>query len=333
VQVAQPISIRNEIAALTAWHTLWPLVLLIPVLGVLVWITVGRGLLPLRRVTHAVDARHPDALDPMADAGLPIEVQPLVQALNRLLKRLAVALDTQKAFVADAAHELRTPLAALNLQLQLLERARSDDERRDALADLRRGVQRSTHLVEQLLALARAEPGTGTSDKKMDADNADLLTILSDCVSDRMTLATHKRLDLGFAKTEALSVPGDAVALRVLFNNLVDNAIKYTPPGGRIDISLLCQDGRAVVEICDTGPGIPAEERARVFDRFYRRAVTGDASLSPGGIERGDGEAGEAAAGSGLGLAIVQRIAGRHGATVTLSEGASGQGLRVIVRF
>jgi len=360
VQVAQPLSIRNEIAALTAWHTLWPLVLLMPVLGVLVWITVGRGLLPLQRVTHAVDARHPDALDPMPYAQLPIEVQPLVQALNRLLKRLAIALDTQKAFVADAAHELRTPLAALTLQLQLLERAHTEDDRREALADLRRGVLRSTHLVEQLLALARAEPGNsagsfigvsggpaspgnalatysgdGTATASTRADSADLLAILSDCVADRMTLATHKRLDLGFAMTEPLSVAGDALALRVLFNNLVDNAIKYTPPGGRIDISLRQLDGRAAVEICDTGPGIPAHERARVFDRFYRSAVAVDASLvSSTAVDGADVEVGcEVAAGSGLGLAIVQRIASRHGATVTLADGPGGQGLSVIVRF
>jgi two-component system OmpR family sensor kinase len=366
VQVAQPLSIRNEIAALTAWHTLWPLVVLMPVLGLLVWITVGRGLLPLQRVTQAVDARHPDALDAMPDARLPIEVQPLVHALNRLLQRLGVALDTQKAFVADAAHELRTPLAALNLQLQLLERAASEEERRDALADLRRGVLRSTRLVEQLLALARAEPGAATA---MGAGHGsagdvgaaigagrspaaglssmpalgsasprmcqvDLLEIVSDCVSDRMTLANHKKLDLGFAGTEPLSVTGDAVALRVLFNNLVDNAIKYTPPGGRIDLALLREDGRAVVEICDTGPGIPAHERARVFDRFYRRAVNFDAGPSAiaasGELEA---PAGEAVAGSGLGLAIVQRIASQHGATVTLSDGPAGRGLRVSVRF
>ncbi len=132
--------------------------ILLPVLGVLVWLVVGRGLLPLRRVTRAVDARHPDALDAMPDSGLPVEVRPLVHALNRLLKRLADGLDTQKAFVADAAHELRTPLAALNLQVQLLERAHSELERREALGDLKHGVVRATRMVEQLLALARAEP-------------------------------------------------------------------------------------------------------------------------------------------------------------------------------
>ncbi len=349
VQVAQPVSIRNEIAALTAWHTLWPLVLLIPVMGVLVWITVGRGLLPLRRVTQAVDTRHPDALDPMPDARLPLEVKPLVHALNRLLGRLAHALDTQKAFVADAAHELRTPLAALNLQLQLLERARTETERSEALADLRRGVSRSTRLVEQLLALARAEPSAAPSADSVATEsagnldnvgnsgdeNVDLLAILSDCVTDRMTLATHKNLDLGFASTEALQVRGDALALRVLFNNVLDNAIKYTPAGGRIDVSLLHGDGRPTVEICDTGPGIPAAERARVFDRFYRRAVDADTSYvggSPAGAEF-ERDRADSVTGSGLGLAIVQRIASRHNAEVILADGPKGQGLQVTVRF
>lgn len=349
VQVAQPVSIRNEIAALTAWHTLWPLVLLIPVMGVLVWITVGRGLLPLRRVTLAVDARHPDALDPMPDARLPLEVKPLVHALNRLLARLAHALDTQKAFVADAAHELRTPLAALNLQLQLLERARTDDERSEALADLRRGVSRSTRLVEQLLALARAEPSaiaptdsavpesgnTASAGQSAGASNpgdedVDLLAVLTDCVTDRMTLATHKNLDLGFARTEALQVRGDGLALRVLFNNLLDNAIKYTPAGGRIDVALLHGAGRPTVEICDTGPGIPEAERERVFDRFYRSHLNAD---NPAGEERDGGDGGDIVAGSGLGLAIVQRIASRHRAEVTLGDGPDGRGLRVSVRF
>jgi len=348
VQVAQPVSIRNEIAALTAWHTLWPLIVLIPVMGVLVWITVGRGLLPLRRVTQAVDARHPDALDPMPDARLPVEVQPLVQALNRLLSRLAHALDTQKAFVADAAHELRTPLAALNLQLQLLERARTDTERSEALADLRRGVSRSTRLVEQLLALARAEPSAisgasqalalrGGADAQPDGadgeDAVDLLAVLSECVTDRMTLATHKGLDLGFARTEPLQVRGDALALRVLFNNLLDNAIKYTPAGGRIDISLFVGDARPTVEICDTGPGIPAAERARVFDRFYRSTIGADPSLGTGAAGDNERDSIEPVDGSGLGLAIVQRIASRHRAEVSLADGPGGQGLRVSVRF
>jgi len=341
VQVAQPVSIRNEIAALTAWHTLWPLVLLMPVLGVLVWITVGRGLLPLRRVTEAVDARHPDALDPMPDARLPLEVKPLVHALNRLLGRVALGMETQKAFVADAAHELRTPLAALNLQLQLLERARTEQERVDALADLRRGVLRSTRLVEQLLALARAEPTAqaGAADSAQSPASprqVELLEILSECVTDRMTLATHKGLDLGFAETAALSVTGDPIALRVLFNNLLDNAIKYTPSGGRIDISLRSHAGRAEVELCDTGPGIPADERDRVFDRFYRRAATPDTAAQPAASagERSEAaEGGEMAVGSGLGLAIVQRIASQHGASVTLADGPGGRGLRVTVRF
>ncbi|WP_158904842.1 ATP-binding protein [Burkholderia sp. L27(2015)] len=344
VQVAQPMSIRNELAALTAWHTLWPLLILLPVLGVLVWFVVGRGLQPLRRVTRAVDARHPDALDAMPDSGLPVEVRPLVHALNRLLKRLADGLDTQKAFVADAAHELRTPLAALNLQVQLLERAHSEQERREALGDLKQGVVRATRMVEQLLALARAEPAAGGANtaESLAAGSAgglrvtapstwtevDLKALLSECIAAYTALALHKGLDLGFPETGQAAAPvkvtGDAASLRVLFNNLVDNALKYTPAGGCIDVAVRESDGHALVEICDTGPGIPIGERARVFDRFYR---------GPGCVDPASDSSTDTAAGSGLGLAIVQRIANQHGASITLDEGPKGVGLRVTVRF
>jgi two-component system, OmpR family, sensor kinase len=336
VQVAQPMSVRNELAALTAWRTIWPLVVLLPVLGVLVWLIVGRGLWPLRRVTLAVDARHHDALEAMPDSGLPVEVQPLVHALNRLLRRLADALETQKAFVADAAHELRTPLAALNLQLQLLERAATEQERHEALADLKHGVVRATRMVEQLLVLARAEPAARTvspddparaqtelSDAAASAQ-VDLYALLADCVAAYTPLALHKGLDLGFSETGPVQVAGDAASLRVLFNNLVDNALKYTPAGGRIDVAVREADGHAIVEICDTGPGIAAAERARVFDRFYR----GPVSVDPAADRSTD-----SAGGSGLGLAIVQRIANQHGAAITLADGPGGIGLRVTVRF
>jgi two-component system OmpR family sensor kinase len=344
VQVAQPMGVRNELAALTAWRTLWPLLVLLPVLGALVWLIVGRGLLPLRRLTLAVDARHPDALDAMPDERLPIEVQPLVHALNRLLQRLADALDTQKAFVADAAHELRTPLAAVNLQLQLLERASGEPERREALADLKQGVLRATRMVEQLLALARAEPGARAGAVLSAGPAAalaapaaaacepgaaaaawvDLDALLAECIAAHTGLALHKGLDLGFTHAETARVMGDAAGLRVLFNNLIDNALKYTPAGGRIDISVGEAAGHARVEICDSGPGIPAAERTRVFDRFYR----GPLSVDPSADASTDSPSG-----SGLGLAIVQRIARQHGASVSLDDAGAQGGLRVTVRF
>ncbi len=309
VQLAQPMSVRDTLAAALAVRTLLPLVVLVPVLALLVWLIVGRGLRPLRRVTHALDQRAPGALEPLPDTRLPDEVRPLVQALNSLLERLSHALDQQKAFVADAAHELRTPLTALQLQLQILERAGDDEERRGALADLRHGMQRATRLVQQLLTLARQDPEAPSNLQKISLDD-----VLQTVVASYAPLAEARHIDLGLERAAPdemqAQVSGDADALRTLFGNLIDNAIKYTPDGGRVDVRLASRR----VDVIDTGPGIPADERPRVFDRFYRRTgQTGD--------------------GSGLGLAIVKRIAEAHHAAVVLSDGADGRGLCVSVRF
>ncbi|SPB14980.1 sensor histidine kinase [Caballeronia novacaledonica] len=312
VQLAQPLSIRNRVAAGVAWRTLWPLVLLLPLLGLATWVIVGLGLAPLQRVTRALDTRHPEALDPLSDQRLPQEVRPVVRALNALLSRLSAALDTQKAFVADAAHELRTPLAAVQIQAQLVARAQDDETRREALADLHEGIARATRLAEQLLALARSEP-----DGKGVETQVDLSALLESCVRGYVLVAQARGVDLGIEASEPATVKGDADALRVMFNNLIDNATKYTPKGGRVDITLTVKNGRPVVEIADSGPGIPAEERDRVFDRFYR--VGGGANRARTDV-----------AGSGLGLAIVKRIADQHGARVALAEAASG-GLSVSI--
>ncbi|CAB3720349.1 ATP-binding protein [Trinickia soli] len=314
VQLAQPLSVRNRLAANVALRTLWPLIVLLPFLGVAVWGIVGRGLAPLARVTRALDARRPDALDPLPDARLPLEVRPLVRALNGLLARLSAALDTQRAFVADAAHELRTPLAAVQIQSQLVARAQDADARREALADLQAGITRATRLAEQLLALARAEPDANAAKEEVD-----LRALLADCVAAHAPLAERGGIDLGFEHAQPATVTADADSLRVMFGNLLDNAIKYTPAGGRVDVTLSAgPDGRgACVQIADSGPGIPAEERARVFDRFYRDAqarVRTDVS------------------GSGLGLAIVKRVAAQHGAEVELGDAPLG-GLLVTVRL
>ncbi len=314
VQLAQPVSVRNRLAANVALRTLWPLIVLLPLLGLAVWIIVGRGLKPLRRVTGALDSRHPEALDPLPDQRLPLEVQPLVRALNGLLRRLAAALDTQKAFVADAAHELRTPLAAVQIQSQLVARAQDDATRQEALADLQAGVTRATRLAEQLLALARAEP-----DGHASSTAVDLRALLDECVASRAPLAQERNIDLGIDASERATVIGDPDALRVMLNNLLDNATKYTPPGGRIDVSLKVEAGHPVVRIADTGPGIPVEERERVFDRFYRVGAGANRTRTDVG-------------GSGLGLAIVKRIALQHRAEVMLGESPAG-GLLVTVRF
>ncbi|MDR5830385.1 ATP-binding protein [Caballeronia sp. LP006] len=314
VQLAQPLSIRNRVAAGVAWRTLWPLVLLLPLLGLAIWVIVGRGLAPLQRVTSALDTRHPEALDPLPNQPLPQEVQPVVRALNALLARLSTALDTQKAFVADAAHELRTPLAALQIQAQLVARAQDDASRREALLDLHEGIARATRLAEQLLALARSEP-----DGKGVATKVDLAALLETCVRGYVLVAQERGVDLGIEASEPATVTGDADSLRVMFNNLIDNATKYTPRGGRVDVGLKIKNGHPVVEIADSGPGIPENERERVFDRFYRVGESVDRVRTD-------------VAGSGLGLAIVRRIADQHGAAVHLGASVAG-GLRVVVTF
>jgi len=311
VQVAQPMRVRSELAASAAWRTLAPFILLLPVLALFVWFAVARGLRPLDSVATAVKARSPAALDPLPHADLPDEIRPVVLALNELLPRLSRALETQRAFVADAAHELRTPLSALRLQLQLAERARDNDERAAAFDTLRQGLARATHLVEQLLTLARQDPAAAQSQ----SESVDLGALAADVVGAHAALAASKGIDLGLARRDdGLAVTGDADALRTLLSNLVDNAVRYTPAGGRVDVSARRGDASAVIEVTDNGSGIPMSERERVFDRFYRRA---DSDVP----------------GSGLGLAIVRSIADRQGAKVELDEGPEGHGLTARVTF
>ncbi|MGY2488724.1 sensor histidine kinase [Cupriavidus sp. CP313] len=313
VQIAQPMSARRTLAARMALRTVAPLLLLLPLLGWLVWMAVGRGLRPLREIATEVRARDANTLAPLALRQMPDEIAPLSAALNQLLARLSHAIDTQRAFVADAAHALRTPLAALQLQAQLVERADNGAARDEAIGKLRQGLERLTHLVTQLLTLARQEPGAAMPRH----EPVELHQLAASVVADMAQAALDRNIDLGLDGSEDTSpavVRGDVDALRILLTNLLDNALAYIPAGSRIDVLVgRSADGRAVeLVVSDNGPGIPAEERARVFDRFYRVAD------APTG-------------GSGLGLAIVAEIAQSHGARVVLED--AGPGLRVRVVF
>jgi two-component system OmpR family sensor kinase len=306
VEVAQPLRVREKLAIAASLRFLAPVLLMLPLLGFLVWRAVGRALAPLDQLAEGVGSRTPAALEPLPVADAPEEALPLVRSLNDLLQRLRGALDAQRAFVADAAHGLRTPLAALNLQLQLVERASDAAERTAALSDLRAGLERATHLVQQLLTLARAEPDAMPA---LPGEPVRLRDLVEEAIADHALVAEAKGVDLGAtgAAPEAV-VAGDRAALRTLLANLVENAIRYTPAGGRVDVAA----GKAWLEVVDNGPGIPPADRERVFDRFYRR--------SPG------------TQGSGLGLAIVKAIADRHSATVSLGD-TPGGGLTVRVEF
>lgn len=311
IQVAQPLRVRQELAVAAAWRTLAPVLLIVPLLALLVWNIVGRALAPLNRLAREVGSRTPAALEPIPEAGAPEEAVPLVHSLNELLGRLGGALVAQRAFVADAAHELRTPLAALELQAQLVARAPDAAERAAALAELRAGLWRMTHVVQQLLTLARAEPDAAAA---FAGESVSLSELVAQTIADHALLAEAKRIDLGAARVaDDAVVQGDPAALRTLLANLVDNAIRHSPEGGRVDVDAGLLAGRPYLEVSDHGPGIREAERERVFDRFYRRGGGSDS-------------------GSGLGLAIVKAIAERHAASVALGD-TPGGGLTVRVEF
>lgn len=310
VQVAQPLSARRAIAAHTALKTIFPLLVLLPFLALLVWLAVGRGLAPVRRIANEVQARDSTSLSPLSSAGLPQEIEPLTHALNDLLARLERSIGAQRAFVADAAHELRTPLTALKLQIQLVERAEDEAERKAAVGDLKQGLERASHLVQQLLNLSRQEPGVAERAFK----TVDLLEVARLVVAEQAPMAAEKGIDLGIDAGANAPVQGDLEALRMMLGNLVDNAVRYTPPDGRVDVSVRAAAGSAVLTVADSGPGIPEEDRERVFDRFYRREDT-------------------QTQGSGLGLAIVRNVAQRHRGEVSLAAGAAGRGLCATVRL
>ena len=314
LQVAHALDERREIATQTALRTLLPLLALIPFLGVLIWYAVGVGLRPLDAMSRAVAKRRVDAMAPLAESALPRELRPLAGSLNALLVRLGDALAAQRRFTADAAHELRTPLAAVRLQVELAERAQDSAARAMALTELKAGVDRAARLVEQLLTMARFEPEAPGDT----AARVDLTPIVNDALITRAAVAEEKRIDMGSARSAAVPVRGDSSGLAMLLANLLDNALRYTPAGGRIDVAVDDVAGCAVLSVTDTGPGIPAAERERVFERFHRGSSASAANDANG---------------SGLGLSIVRRIADAHAATVTLDDGAGGRGLVVSVRF
>jgi two-component system OmpR family sensor kinase len=311
VQVAQDLAVRRSMAGNLALRTLGPIAVMMPILMLVVWWVVSGSLEPVARVRSQVASRQADDLSPVSENGLPDEVQPLVQELNLLFGRVKTAFETQQNFVADAAHELRTPLAALKLQVQSLERSDSPEARKVAVARLTAGIERATRLVEQLLVLARQEASaTGGVNRR----EVDLAALARRTVADLVGLAQAKGVDLGLCQAEQASVEGQPEALGILLRNLVDNAVKYTPGGGTVDISVRKAAGTVQLVVEDSGPGIPPDERERVFDRFYRVP-------------------GSEAAGSGLGLAIIKAIAARHGATLTLGQSERLGGLSAVVSF
>ncbi|VWL94396.1 sensor histidine kinase [Burkholderia lata] len=310
IAVAQEAGMRDDVARESAWRTALPLLILVPIL-LLVADLVRKLFRPVAVLSAGIDARDEHDLRPVPAERVPVEVRPFVVAINRMLERVAQSVAAQRRFVADAAHELRSPLTAMSLQAERLAEADLPDDARARLAALRGGLDRSRHLIGQLLALARAQsaPAAPPGDVSVHA-------VYRRVLEDLMPLADAKTIDIGIEDGPDTSVPVDELELVSLVMNLVDNAIRYTAPGGRVDLATQRTDTHACVTIADTGPGIAPHERARVFDPFYR--VPGNAQI-----------------GSGLGLSIVKIVADRMGADIALAyaDEAESRGLRISVRI
>ncbi len=311
IAVAQELGFRNEIARDGALRTVMPFLVLVPVLLLIVADLVRKMFRPIATLSQEIDQRGEQELHPIEDRHLPLEVRPFAVAINRLLARVGQAMESRHRFVADAAHELRSPLTALSLQAERLAQAEMSDTAQERLTVLRLGIERGRSLLDQLLSLARAQSDAGPPRSPVSIKG-----VYRQVLEDLMPLADAKRIDLGVEGAEDAQVWVNELDLYAVVKNLVDNAIRYTPEGGRVDLSVGAAHGKAELRIQDNGPGIPPGERERVFDPFYR-------SL------------GSAQIGSGLGLSIVQTIAARAGADIRLdyTDPARQAGLSVTIVF
>ena len=321
VQVAETLEKRKTLATEIVKGVMVPQFVTLPLAVLLVWLALVRGIKPLAQLERRIRARKPDDMSALDESAVPEEVAPLVSSINDLLSRLKLSLTTQKRFLADAAHQLKTPLAGLRMQADLAQRETDADELKKSLKQIGRASIRATHTVNQLLALARAE----TTGRSLTQTPVDLVHTVSEAIQDSVPRALEKQIDLGYEGPplgEAASrVQGNATLLAELVRNLLDNAINYTPAGGQVTVRLLTDrfSGVIVLLVEDTGPGIPESERELVFEPFYRTLGTN-------------------VDGSGLGLAIVKEIARQHGATISIDDAdrpgnAGSPGTRVTIRF
>ena len=304
VQVGQPVVTRDVLARDLSVTVLMPMLLLFPLLIVVLLWTLRRGLRPLHETSRSVSDRDASRLDPLPSRHVPEELRPLVEQINGLLARLESALDSQRRFLADAAHELRSPVAALALQLQLAQRAQTPAARAEAFDELTRGVERARRLVQQLMDLARLEPGVPLEPFVP----VDLARLAREIVGSYAARAENQDVDLGADAPATLAVSGSEGELRSLIGNLVDNALRYAPPWSAVTVSVREDSAIAELKVVDAGPGIPAIERERVFERFHR--IAGDSTR-----------------GTGLGLAIVKAIVERHHGTIQLADAHAASGL------
>ncbi|WP_163157757.1 sensor histidine kinase [Bradyrhizobium uaiense] len=309
--VTQRTEIRTEIAGDMAVRTLLPIAALVPCLLLMTAFVIARSFRPMLHLAGDLDASRVDDIGELPVTGAPSELQPFLGSINGLLGRMRVMMDQQRRFIADAAHELRTPVTALSLQAENLASVDMPAETRDRLDALKSGMRRTKHLLEQLLALARQDAAPSPVSARVELDK-----IAKGIVSDLLPEAAARNIDLGFAVVEAVAVNGDPLSLMSAIRNLVENAIKFTPNGGAVDLGIYREDGMSVIQIEDTGPGIPPQDLARVSEPFFR-----------GGEPSGEG--------AGLGLSIVKRIVDHATGSVLFENvaGAGRSGLRVTVRL
>ncbi|RJG15336.1 sensor histidine kinase [Massilia cavernae] len=303
VQVAETLDKRAHLANEIIKGVILPQFIILPIVLALVWFALARGLSPLAELQARIRARRPDDLSPIDSRQVPEEISPLVGSLNDMLGRLSQTIDMQKRFIADAAHQMKTPLAGMRMQSELALRQLDPDEIHRSLEQLAKSSESATRLVNQLLALARAEnqPHTGLAFEQIDLNE-----LARGVVQDWVQASFASRIDLGFeAGDTSVNIDGNAMMLRELLSNLIDNAIRYTPAGGSVTVRVRSDAGQAILEVEDTGPGIAPAERANVFERFYRIL-------------------GSSASGSGLGLSIVREIAQQHGAEVDVFSNPRG---------
>lgn len=309
IHVAERTDVRDELARDIAGNLLKPMLFALPLLAFLLWVAVARGLRPLVRLTGEVERREPDNLAPLDAGTVPREVVPLIERLNGLFVRIDASLQKERRFTADAAHELRTPVAGIKAQAQVARAASSEAERLHALDSAILGCDRAAHLIDQLLTLARLDTlGDGA------AEPCPLRAIAAEVIAAIAPAALDKGVRLELAEGEEVAVRGNPELLRILLRNLLDNAVRHTPSGTSVRIDIGHEQGAGYLSVSDDGPGIPEQDRARVSERFYR----------PLGTQ---------ASGSGLGLSIVKRIAEIHAATLRIAPLSAGRGLRVTVAF
>lgn len=309
IQVAERTSVRDKLAEGIAGNLLRPLLISLPLLAILLWLAVLRGLRPLDRLTSEVEQREPDNLAPLDASSGPREVVPLIERLNRLFVRIEASMQKERRFTADAAHELRTPVAAIKAQAQVARAAATDTERMRALDNAIIGCDRAARLIDQLLTLARID----ALDEGV-AEDCRLRVIAADVIAEMAPAALENGTRIELAEGDEIVVRGSSGLLKIMLRNLVDNAVHHTPPGTVVTVDAASAHGEGCLSVSDNGPGIPEEERERVMERFYR----------PVGTQ---------ASGSGLGLSIVKRIVEVHDATLQMESASEGQGVCVTVRF